>query len=708
MKKNILILVSMSIILVISCKNKTKNNSDNQKNNPFFSEYTTPFQVPPFDKIDTTHYMPAFIEGMKQEKTDIETIVNNTEAPTFDNTILPFDKAGKLLNKVKSVFFNINGCNTNEQIDKITRDIAPMLSQHRDEISMNAKLFERIKTVYDNRLNSKLDSQQIRVVEKYYSDFVRKGANLPKEKQEELKKINSELSTLVTGFREKLIAETNKNFKLVIEDKKDLDGLPQSVIDGAAENAKEFKLDGKWVFTIQTYSIWPFMQYSTKRELCEKLYRAYTMKGNNGNEFDTKETIAKIFKLRVEKAKLLGFGSFADYVIAENMAKTPQKVDEFLMKIWNAALPIAKNEVKEMQKIIDKEGGKFQLQAWDWWFYAEKLRKQKYDLDDNELKPYFVLENVRNGMFDVANKLYGITFTKLTNCPVYFEGVEVFEAKEADGKHIGILYLDYYPRTSKGSGAWCSSFQDAGWENGKKIDPIITICCNFTKPTANTPALLNFDEVTTMFHEFGHALHGLFAEGKYTRTTGAVPQDYVELPSQIMENWACDPAVIKSYAKHYKTGEVIPDALIKKIEKSSLFNQGFVTVEYVAASLLDLAFHNLSEPKDIDILAFEKQQMDKIGLIPEIAPRYRSTYFNHSVSGEYSAGYYVYMWAEVLDADAFNAFKQSGDLFNKDLASKFRKYCLQECGNDEGMTQYIKFRGQEPSIDPLLVRRGLK
>ncbi|OIP01343.1 MAG: peptidase M3 [Bacteroidetes bacterium CG2_30_32_10] len=708
MKRNILILVSMSIITVISCKSKVKDNSENQKNNPFFSEYTTPFQVPPFDKIDTSHYMPAFIEGMKQEKSEIEAIVNNTEAPTFDNTILAYDKSGRFLTKVRSVFYNINSCNTNDQIDKIARDIAPLLSQHKDEISMNAQLFERIKSVYDKRQNSNLDSLQIRVVTKYYQDFVRRGANLPKEKQEELKKVNSELATLILDFREKLLAETNKNFKLVIEDKKDLDGLPQSVIDGAAETAKEFKMDGKWVFTIQTSSIWAFMQYSTKRDLREKLYRAYTMKGNNGNEFDTKETIAKIFKLRVQKAKLLGFNSFAEYVIDENMAKTPKNVDEFLMKIWNPALNMAKNEVKEMQKIIDREGGKFKLQAWDWWYYSEKLRKEKYNLDDNELKPYFELTKVRDGMFGVANKLYDITFTKLTNVPVYYDGVEVYEAKEADGKHIGLLYLDYYPRASKGSGAWCTSFQDAGWYNGKKVDPIVSVCYNLTKPTANTPSLLNFDEVTTMFHEFGHALHALFSEGKYTRITGVVPQDYVELPSQVMENWSCDPVVLKSYAKHYKTGEVIPDVLIAKIDKSGLFNQGFVTVEYVAAALLDMAYHNLTEVKDIDILAFEKEQMDKIGLITEIAPRYRTTYFNHSVSGEYSAGYYVYLWAAVLDADAFNAFKESGDVYNKELASKFRKYCLQDCGNDEGMVQYEKFRGKQPSIDPLLKRRGLK
>lgn len=704
MKKHMVLMMAGVIGLFAACKNNKQNTGDN----PFFAEYTTEFQVPPFDKIDTSHYMPAFIEGMKQHKAEIDSIANNPAEPTFDNTILAFDKCGKMLTRVSKVFFNLTESNTNERMQAIAREVNPMLSQHSDEIAMNEKLFKRIKTIYDKRNEMNLDAQQIRVIEKYYRDFERQGANLPKDKQEELKKINSELSTLGLQFSENLLAETNKNFQLVIDKKEDLAGLPEGAIAAAATTAKELKMDGKWVFTLDKPSLIPFLQYAQNRNLREKIYRAYFMRGNNNNKFDNKQVIAKIAKLRVQKAQLLGFKNYASYVIDENMAKTPETVDQFLQKLWKAALPKAKEEVKEMQKIIDQEGGKFKLAPWDWWYYAEKVRKAKYDLDENEMKPYFSLSNVRDGMFHVANKLYGITFEKKDNLPVYHKDVEVFEVKEADGKHLGIIYFDYYPRESKRGGAWCTDFQSAGWENGKKVDPVVSIVCNFTKPNGDTPSLLTWDETTTLFHEFGHGLHGLFTEGKYSRTAGSVPRDYVELPSQVMENWAGEPEVLKFYAKHYKTGAIIPDALIEKIQKSGQFNQGFETGEYLAASLLDLAYHNLDVAKDINIEEFEKQAMDKIGLIPEFLPRYRSTYFSHIWDGGYAAGYYVYLWAAVLDADAFNAFKSSGDIYNKDLAAKFRKFCLKESGDDDGMVQYKKFRGQEPSIDPLLNRRGLK
>jgi peptidyl-dipeptidase Dcp len=452
----------------------------------------------------------------------------------------------------------------------------------------------------------------------------------------------------------------------------------------------------------------PFLQYAQNRDLREKIYRGYFMRGNNGNANDNNGIIAKMVKLRAQKAKLLGYESFADYVIEENMAKTPGNVYDFLMRLWKSALPMSQKEVVEMQKIIDREGGKFKLEPWDWWYYAEKVRKEKYNLDDSALRPYFSLSGVRDGMFMVANRLYGISFTQRADLPVYEKDVEAFEVKEADGKPLGILYLDYFPRDGKDAGAWCTDFRSAVNENGKRIDPIVSIVCNFTKPSGNMPALLNWDEVTTIFHEFGHALHGLFVQGDYYRTAGNVPTDYVELPSQIMENWAGEPVVLKAYAKHYKTGEPIPDELIEKIQKSSLFNQGFETIEYLAASILDMDFHTLKDSLPVSVGEFEKQSMDKIGLIKEILPRYRSTYFAHIFNGGYPAGYYVYIWAAVLDADAFNAFRESGDIYNPELAAKFRKYCLAESGNDEGMIQYKKFRGQEPSVDPLLKRRGLK
>jgi peptidyl-dipeptidase Dcp len=545
-------------------------------------------------------------------------------------------------------------------------------------------------------------------VEKYFRDFERQGANLPGEKKDQLRKVNEELSMLSLTFGENLLAETNENFKLVIENKGDLDGLPQGVIDGAAETAKAKGMDGKWVFTLSKPSMIPFIQYAKNRDLREKIYRAYFMRGNNGNKNDNKQIISKIVKLRLEKAKLLGFESYAAYVVDDNMAKTPANVNKFLEKLWTAALPVARKEADEMQKIIDREGGNFKLQSWDWWYYAEIIHKEKYSLDESELKPYFSLSNVRDGMFLVANKLYGITFNRRNDLPVFQKDVETYEVKEADGSHLGILYLDYYPRDGKRGGAWCTDFQASGWQDGKKVDPIVSVTCNFTKPTADTPSLLSWDETTTLFHEFGHALHALFTVGKYTRTAGNVPQDYVEMPSQINENWASEPEVLKAYAKHYKTGEPMPDNLIQKIQNSGLFNQGFETVEYLAASILDMDYHGITESGDVDVLKFESDAMNKIGLISEIIPRYRTTYFSHIFGGGYAAGYYVYIWAAVLDADAFSAFKSSGDIYNQALAAKFRKYCLAESGDDEGMVQYKKFRGMAPSIDPLLKRRGLK
>ena len=692
---------------IISCH--TTSIAQNIIENPFLQSYTTPFQVPPFDKIKVEHYMPAFKEGMKQQQAEIDAIIANIEAATFENTILAYDKSGELLSKVSDVFFNVNETDTDDKMQEVAREITPLITQHSDNISMNLELFKRIKTVYEKRFESKLDSSQIRVTEKYYEDFVRDGANLNKADQDKLRKLNEEIANAELAFGENVLAETN-NFLLIIDKKEDLAGLPKEIIDAAAETAKETKNDGKWVFTTSRPSIFPFLQYSEKRELREKLYKAYLMRGNNDNKNDNKKIVIDIVQKRAEKAKLLGFKNHAEYVLVENMAKTPDAVNKFLSELWTPALKNSKEEVAEMQLIIDKEGGKFKLAAWDWWFYADKVKKEKFKLDDNELKPYFKLENVREGMFWLANKLYGITFSKLENIPVFNKEVEVYEVKESDGKHIGLLYLDYFPRASKGSGAWCTSFREASYDkNGNRIYPLSSITCNFTKPTKELPSLLNLEEVTTLFHEFGHTLHGLFTDGKYDRTAGNVPRDYVELPSQIMENWATEPEVLKHYAKHYKTGVAIPDELIAKIQNAGKFNQGFETVEYLAASILDIDFHLLNADENIsDVVDFEAKAMNKIGLISEIAPRYRSTYFSHIFDGGYSAGYFAYMWAAVLDADAFNAFKESGDLFNKDLATKFRKHCLSECGENEGMVQYVKFRGKQPSVEPLLIRRGLK
>ncbi|MBN2215583.1 MAG: M3 family metallopeptidase [Bacteroidales bacterium] len=703
--KIIFILLIPGIIILNSCKKQDKTDISN----PFFSEWDTPFGVPPFCKIKNKHYLPAFEEAIRQDSAEVADILANPGEPTFDNTILPLDKGGDLLSKVARVFFNLSDAHTNDSIQMLARKVAPMLSAHRDDILMNDALFNRVKKVYEQRNTSGLDKSQIRVVEKYYESFVRNGANLNDADKEKLRKLNEELTGLSVRFGQNLLAETNKSYRLVIDNKEDLSGLPENIIAGAADAALADSLEGKWLFTLHKPSWIPFLQYSQRRDLREKIYRGYYMRGNNNNEYDNKEIVKRIATLRAGRAGLLGFDNHASYIIDINMAKTPEKVYDFLYQLWEPALKRSKQEVKDMQAIINAGGDKFKLDTWDWWYYAEKVRKQKYNLDEAELKPYFKLENVRDGMFWVASRLYGISFTKLDNMPVYHPEVEVYEVKEADSSHLGLLYLDYYPRESKSGGAWCTSFRDAKYRDNRKIPPIISIVCNATKPAGDVPSLLTWDDVTTLFHEFGHALHGLFTDGKYDRTAGNVQRDFVELPSQIMEHWAAEPEVLKYYGKHYETGETIPDELIEKIQKSGHFNQGFETVEYLAAAILDLDYYMLNPGDSVsDVLAFEKQSMDRIGLISEIIPRYRSTYFAHAFEGGYDAGYYVYIWAAVLDADAFDAFKRSGDIFNKELAAKFRKHCLAEGGEDEGMVQYRLFRGQDPSVEPLLIKRGLK
>ncbi len=708
MSKKLINMIALSVITLASCNSNNKPKPEAETPNPFLTEYATPFKVPPFDQIKHEHYLPAFEAGMAEQLAEVEAIVNNGETPTFENTILPYDKSGNILNRVSNVFFNLNSCLTNDEMVDIAEQMLPMLAKHSDGIMMNPKFFERIDYVYQHRNEAGLDDQQIRVVEKYHQDFLRHGAGLPADKQEELSKINEQLSTLSLQFGNHILKE-NERFKLVIDNRADLAGLPQTSIDAAAEQAKADGMEGKWVFTLSKPSLIPFLQYADNRDLRKNIYTGYVTRGNHDDEFDNKALIGTLCKLRVQKAQLLGYDSHAAYVLDNNMAKNPATVDQFLTNIFNPALNVAKNELSEMQAIADAEGSGIKIQPWDWWYYAEKLRNAKYAFDENQIKPYLSVDNVREGMFVVANKLYGVTFTKNETLPVYYPGVETYETKEANGDFLGILYMDYYPRTSKGGGAWCTGFRESGYDiEGKKIYPVISLVMNFTPASGDTPALLTWDETETMWHEFGHALHAFFSDGLYTRTCGSVPRDYVELPSQIMENWVAEPEVIRMFAKHYQSGEVMPDSLIAKIENSALFNQGFNTVELIAASILDMKFHELTDTSDIDVNAFEKQQMDAIGLIPEILPRYRATYFSHIFDGGYSAGYYAYTWAEVLDKDAFNCFKTSGDLFNPELAASFRKNCLQECGNDEGMVQYRKFRGQDPDYAPYLRARGLK
>jgi peptidyl-dipeptidase Dcp len=562
-----------------------------------------------------------------------------------------------------------------------------------------------VKSVYDNRDKFKLTDEEKKLLEDTYKDFVRSGAALSPEDKEKLRKINEELSMLQVQFGQNLLAETN-GFKLILDKKEELSGLPEGVIAQAASMAKSLNMEGKWVFTLQVPSMTPFLQYSDRRDLREKLFTGYFMKGDNDNQYDNKSIIAKIVRLRVERSKLLGYDSFADYALERNMAKTPKKVFEFLGQVWAAALPVAKAEAAAQQELINQEGGKFKLEPWDWWYYSEKIKKAKYDLDDEITRPYFKIDNVMEGMFYVANRLYGLSFTKRNDIPKYHPDVNTFEVTRA-GKHVGILMIDNYPRPSKRGGAWCGTFRNQRRDiKGKMIYPIVTMVTNSTLPSADKPSLLTALEAETLFHEFGHALNNLLSNITYPGSS--VPRDFVELPSQIMEHWVLEPEVLKVYAKHYQTEEIIPQEIVDKLDKASKFNMGFITVEYLAASLLDMEYHTLTEPVDLDIRDFENKAVAKYGLIPEIKPRYRSTYFNHIWGGGYSAGYYSYIWCEVLDSDAFQAFKETGDIFNPEVAARFEKEILSKGGSRDPLDMYIAFRGKEPGIEALLENRGLK
>ncbi len=680
---------------------------DTGKTNPFLTEWDTPFGTPPFDQIKSEHYLPAFEESIKEHNAEIDAIVKSKEETTFANTIEALDNSGAQLDRVERVFGSMTESMSNDQMQEISKKVTPMLAKHNDDVNLNEGLFKRVKNIYDKKDGLNLTTEQNKLLEKYYKQFVRGGINLEPKQKEEFRKINENLSVLQLQFGENILKETNK-FELVIDNKDDLEGLSETQIAGAAETAKEKGYEGKWVFTIHKPSMIPFLQYSTKRELREKIYKAYFMKGDNDDSFDNKKILSKMAALRVKRANILGYETHAHYVLEEQMAGNPVKVYDLLNKLWTPALKRAKQERKEMQQIINSEGGKFKIEPWDWWYYAEKLKKVKYNLDEEELRPYFKVENVIDGVFGLATSLWGITFEKRDDIQKYHPDVNVFEVKEADGTHIGILYTDYFPRASKRAGAWMDAIRKQYKKDGKMISPIIYNVGNFSKPTGDKPALISVDETKTLFHEFGHALHGLLSNCTYISLSGTeTPRDFVEFPSQVMENWALHPDVIKSYAKHYKTGEPISDELIEKIQKSSLFNQGFETVEYLAASLLDMDWHTMTEAKEVDAREFEKSSMKKIGLMPEILPRYRSTYFNHIFGGDYSSGYYSYIWSEVLDADAFNAFVKSGNVLDKELASKYRKYVLASGGTDDSMELYKKFRGKEPTIEPLLAKRGL-
>lgn len=693
LKKNFLLLAASC--MMYSCATQTEQN-------PFLSEFQTPNGVPPFDRIELKHYEPAFEKGMAEQNALIQAIIDNQEEPTFENVIVALDESSPILNRVGGVFYNLTEAETNDSLAALEMKLSPLMSAHSDNISLNQALFKKIDAVYQKRESLGLNTEQMRLLDKTYKNFVRSGANLPADKQARLREINSKLSTLGISFGNNVLAENN-TFKLYIDNKEDLAGLPEGTIGAAAEEAKADGQEGKWLFTLRSSSFIPFMQYADNRSLREKLYKGYTNRGNNGDKNDNKQILTEILSLRLEKANLLGFDCFSNFQLDTKMAKNSKTVMDFLGNLWSYALPKAKAEAKELQALMDKEGKGEKLAAWDWWYYTEKLRKEKFNLEEEDLKPYFKLENVREGAFMVANKLYGITLTKKEGVSTYHPDVEVFEVKAPNDSLLGIFYVDYFPRAGKRGGAWMSNYREQ--KAGQR--PNICNVCNFTKPVGDTPSLLTLDEVQTLFHEFGHALHGLLTQCQYLGTSGTnVVRDFVELPSQINEHWATEPAVLKMYAKHYQTGEVMPDELIRKIQDQATFNQGFMTTELLAAAILDMNLHNLTSTEGLDVVAYEKEMMDKLGLIPEIAPRYRTTYFNHIIGG-YSAGYYSYLWANVLDNDAFEAFKENG-IFDKKTADLFRTNVLEKGDSEDPMTLYKNFRGQEPQLEPMLKNRGMK
>ncbi|WP_195546515.1 M3 family metallopeptidase [Bacteroides intestinalis] len=692
-KKCIFILATSC--MMYSCTTQTETN-------PFVSELQTEHGVPPFDKIKLEHYEPAFLKGIEEQNANIDAIVNNSEAPTFENVIVALDNSAPILDRVSAIFYNMTDAEKTPGLNELSIKIAPTLSEHSDNISLNQELFKKVNAVYQQKESLKLTTEQERLLEETYKDFVRSGANLSPEKQARLREINKQLSTLGLTFSDNILNENNA-FKLYIDKEEDLAGLPEWFRQSAAEEAKADGQEGKWLFTLGNASRLPFLQYSENRPLREQIYKAYINRGNNNDKNDNKKIITDIVSLRLEKAQLLGFDCYSNFVLDNTMAKNSTTVMDFLNNLWSYSLPKAKAEAADLQKIMDKEGKGEKLEAWDWWYYTEKLRKEKYNLEEDEIKPYFKLENVREGAFAVANKLYGITLTKLDGIPVYHPDVEVFEVKDADGSHMGIFYVDYFPRPGKSGGAWMSNYR----EQKGDIRPLVCNVCSFTKPVGDTPSLLTIDEVETLFHEFGHALHGLLTKCNYKGISGTnVVRDFVELPSQINEHWATEPEVLKMYAKHYQTGETIPDRLIEKILNQKTFNQGFMTTELLAAAILDMNLHNLTDTKNLDVLAYEKEVMDQLNLIPEIAPRYRTTYFNHIIGG-YAAGYYSYLWANVLDNDAFEAFKEHG-IFDKKTADLFRYNVLEKGNSEDPMTLYKNFRGTEPQLEPMLKNRGMK
>ena len=680
--------------------------------NPFYKNYKTQFEIPPFSEIEEKHFMPAYFKGMEEHNNEIEQIIQNTEKPSFENVIIAMERSGELLDKVNAVFFNLSGSATNKKLQEIEKEISPKLSQHYDSISLNPYIFKKVSLLWEDVDNLNLSKEERKILEETYKRFIRSGALLKGSDKDRYADINQEISKLSVQFSQNLLAETN-NFEIILS-RDDLKGLPEDIVNLAKEEAdnkfkktSDKKYVNKYIFTPHRSSMYPFLTYSERRDLREKLYTGYIMRGDNDNEYDNKNITSKIASLRVEKANILGFETHAHYVLDNTMAKTPEAVYELLNQLWEPALSRAKNELQELQKFVNEEGQNFKIASWDWWYYSEKVRKDKYNIDEEELKNFFTLDNTIDGIFKTANKLFGLTFEEKFDIELYHPDARVWQVKDKNGSHLGLYIGDYYTRSSKRGGAWMSTFKDQSNFDGRER-PIVINVCNFPPPSKDKPSLLSFEHVTTLFHEFGHGLHGLLTNTHYRSLSGtSVSRDFVEFPSQVLEHWASEPELLKSYAKHYKTGEVISDELIDKMKNASKFNQGFANTEYLAATYLDMDWHSLVSTDIQDTNDFERKSLEKIGLIDEIVSRYRTTYFQHIFTSSYSAGYYSYIWAAVLDSDAFAAFKESGDIYNQGLANKYREYILEKGGTENPMELYQKFRGSNPNIGPLLEDRGL-
>jgi len=706
MVKPIAVGVLLVVLAVATTGRAQKPEAPVSQANPLLKEWTTPFGVPPFQDIKPGHFLPAFNVALDEQRKEVERIAASVDAPTFANTLEPLENSGVLLGKVRAVFQNLSSAETNEALQAINREVAPMLSAIADDIRMNPHLFARVKGVWEQRERLGLTGPQRKLLDDTYKEFVRNGAHLDAGGQSRLRAINTELSSLGVAFDENYLHDTNV-YRLVIERRQDLAGLPPGIVEAAADAAKAANLPGKWVFGLQSPSIWPFLSYADGRDWRRQILAAYTSRCDHGDQWDNKKNAARQAALRLERSQLLGYKTFADFTLEEVMAKTPAAVYDLLNRLWAPAREMAVLEAAALQEMGAKDHAGFKLEPSDWRYYTEKVRKSRYKLDEEALRPYFSLDRVRDGAFAVANKLYGVTLTRRTDLPVYHPEVTTFEVKDRDGSHLGVLYADFYPRPGKNAGAWSDMFRPQWVMAGRDIRPIATMVCNFPRPVGGAPSQIGLEDVRTLFHEFGHALHTLLSRVQY-RSLNNVPTDFVELPSQIMEDWALEPEVLKLYATHFKTGQPIPATLVEKIRKSETFNQGFITVEYLAAALLDMDWHTLATAGEQDAVAFDKASMEKIRLLPEIVVRYRSPYFSHvfGEGGSYAAGYYSYIWSEVLDKDAFEAFKEKG-LFDQPTARAFR-VLLEKGGSEEAMALYKAFRGKEPSVEPLLKARGLK